>query len=235
MEEKFTILKEDLENKVALYNKLDQALREVSNWNRDDFDHRTMLEVRNLFETDIDLDEEENPETKTAENKSFKYHQYDYSRFYYFDAESTITAATINEITEQYFSGCKIFGVFANEQQMKSVIKAIDDGLNSRGLKRNRDNIELSFEDDVTHIPALSDITKGFMGFNCSLSVATTIDKNISSFCVVNGEFNSQQEKWLKSLEKVSQFNREQYLVEHTLPEKNIVIRPAQVQEKPIR
>lgn len=56
MEEKFTILKEDLGNKAALFNKLDQALREVSNWNRDSFDRRTMLEVRNLFETDIDLD-----------------------------------------------------------------------------------------------------------------------------------------------------------------------------------
>lgn len=225
MEEKFTILKEDLESKVALYNKLDQALREVSNWNRDDFDHRTMLEVRNLFETDIDLDEEEKQETETADTKSFKYHQYDYSRFYYFDAETTVSSAVLKEITEQYFSGCKIFGVFATQQQMKSVIKPIDDGLNSRGLKRNRDNIELSFEDDVAHIPDMADISNGFMGFNCSLSVATTIDTKLSSFCVVNGELNSQQEKWLKFLEKVSQFNREQYLVEHTSPEKNIVIR----------
>jgi len=225
MEEKFTILKEDLENKVALYNKLDQALREVSNWNRDDFDHRTMLEVRNLFETDIDLDEEEHQETVTPETKSFKYHQYDYSRFYYFDAETTVSSAVLKEIAEQYFSGCKIFGVFANQQQMKSVIKSIDDGLNLRGLKRNRDNIELSFEDDAAHIPDMADISNSFMGFNCSLSVATTIDKKLSSFCVVNGELSSQQEKWLKSLEKVSQFNREQYLVEHTSPEKNIVIR----------
>lgn len=225
MEEKFTILKEDLESKVALYNKLDQALREVSNWNRDDFDHRTMLEVRNLFETDIDLDEEKKQETETANTKSFKYHQYDYSRFYYFDAETTVSSAVLKEITEQYFSGCKIFGVFATQQQMKSVIKSIDNGLNLRGLKRNRDNIELSFEDDVTHIPDMADISNGFMGFNCSLSVATTIDTKLSSFCVVNGELNSQQEKWLKFLEKVSQFNREQYLVEHTSPEKNIVIR----------
>lgn len=225
MEEKFTILKEDLESKVALYNKLDQALREVSNWNRDDFDHRTMLEVRNLFETDIDLDEEEKQETETANTKLFKYHQYDYSRFYYFDAETTVSSAVLKEITEQYFSGCKIFGVFSTQQQMKSVIKSIDNGLNLRGLKRNRDNIELSFEDDVIHIPDMADISNGFMGFNCSLSVATTIDTKLSSFCVVNGELNSQQEKWLKILEKVSQFNREQYLVEHTSPEKNIVIR----------
>ena len=56
MEEKFTILKEDLVDNTALFNKLDQALREVCHWNRDPFDRRTMLEVRNLFETDINLD-----------------------------------------------------------------------------------------------------------------------------------------------------------------------------------
>ena len=57
MEEKFTILKEDLVDNTAFFNKLDQALREVSNWNRDPFDHKTMLEVRNLYETGINLDE----------------------------------------------------------------------------------------------------------------------------------------------------------------------------------
>ena len=53
MEEKFTILKEDLKDNTSFFNKLDQALREVCHWNRDPFDRRTMLEVRNLFETDI--------------------------------------------------------------------------------------------------------------------------------------------------------------------------------------
>ncbi len=42
MEEKFTILKEDLTDNAAFFNKLDQVLREVCNWNRDPFDRRTM-------------------------------------------------------------------------------------------------------------------------------------------------------------------------------------------------
>ena len=55
MEELFTILKEDLESNVAFFTKLDQVLRETNTWRRDPFDKRTMLEVRNLFETGIDL------------------------------------------------------------------------------------------------------------------------------------------------------------------------------------
>ena len=35
VEEKFTILKEDLANNTVFFNKLNQALREVNNWNRD--------------------------------------------------------------------------------------------------------------------------------------------------------------------------------------------------------
>lgn len=224
MEERFTILKEDLTSKVALYNKLDQALREVSNWNRDDFNHRTMLEVRNLFETDVDLDETKRIENETLKGESFKYHQYDYSRFYYFDSQSPISEITLKEITEHYFSGCKIFGVFSNIEQMKSVISSIDNGLNLRSLKRNRDNIELLFDDKETHIPTLPDISNNFLGFNCSFSVVSSQIK-IPSFCIKNGEFDSQQDQWLKTLEKISQFNREQYLVEHTSPDKNIVIR----------
>jgi len=73
MEEQFTILKEDLADKPAFFHKLDQALREVSKWNRDPFDRRTMLEVRNLFETDIDLDED--GESKFEKELASTYHQ----------------------------------------------------------------------------------------------------------------------------------------------------------------
>lgn len=51
MEEKFTILKEDLVDNTAFFDKLNQTLREVSKWNRDPFDRKTMLEVRNLLYT----------------------------------------------------------------------------------------------------------------------------------------------------------------------------------------
>lgn len=88
MEEKFTILKEDLVDNTAFFNKLDQALREVSNWNRDPFDHKTMLEVRNLYETGINLDEA--GESKIEKELASSYHQHDYSRFYFFAETNTI-------------------------------------------------------------------------------------------------------------------------------------------------
>lgn len=51
MEEKFTIFKEDLENKAAFFYKLDQALREVSKWNRDSLLQKTPACVFCLWKT----------------------------------------------------------------------------------------------------------------------------------------------------------------------------------------
>lgn len=224
MEEKFTILKEDLADNAAFFNKLDQALREVSNWNRDPFDHRTMLEVRNLFETDIDLNE--SGESEIEKELAASYHQHDYSRFYYFCGSDEINSASVNEMISQYQHGCKLYCVFANKAQMMAVVNAIDAALTQRGLVRNRDNIEIAFEDGKVHSPTAASLGNSFMGFHCSLSVLPgAFDKSISSFVVKNGNYDATQEKILKKLSEQSQFNFEQYQVEHAATEKNIVIR----------
>lgn len=224
MEEKFSILKEDLADNAAFFNKLDQALREVSNWNRDPFDHRTMLEVRNLFETDIDLNE--SGESEIEKELAASYHQHDYSRFYYFCGSDEINSSSVNEMISQYQHGCKLYCVFANKAQMMAAVNAIDAALTQRGLVRNRDNIEIAFEDGKVHSPAAASLGNSFMGFHCSLSVLPgAFDKSISSFVVKNGNYDATQEKILKKLSEQSQFNFEQYQVEHAATEKNIVIR----------
>lgn len=224
MEEKFTILKEDLADNTAFFNKLDQALREVSNWNRDPFDRRTMLEVRNLFETDINLDED--GESEIEKELASAYHQHDYSRFYYFAETDALSGDTISDITTQYLHGCKLYCVFSKEAQMLSVLNALDTALTQRGLVRNRDNIEIAFDEQVSHTPSVSSVNDMFMGFHCSMSMLSApFDKNTGSFVIHNGQYSSAQEDLLKKLSEQSQFNFEQYQVEHASPEKNIVIR----------
>lgn len=117
MEEKFTILKEDLKDNTSFFNKLDQALREVCHWNRDPFDRRTMLEVRNLFETDINVDED--GESEIEKELASSYHRHDYSRFYYFNEFDQMSGNTINDMVAQYLHGCKLYCVFSKKAQMK--------------------------------------------------------------------------------------------------------------------
>ena len=151
MEEKFTILKEDLKDKTSFFNKLDQALREVCHWNRDPFDRRTMLEVRNLFEIDINVDED--GESEIEKELASSYHRHDYSRFYYFNEFDQMSGNTINDMVAQYLHGCKLYCVFSKKAQMLAVIKALDTALTQRGLVRNRDNIEIAFDEQKSHTP----------------------------------------------------------------------------------
>lgn len=218
MEEKFTILREDLPNNTAFFNKLDKALREVCNWNRDPFDRRTMLEVRNLFETDINLDE--GSESEIEKELASSYHQHDYSRFYYFAETDALTDNTINDITAQYLYGCKLYCVFSKKAQMLSILNALDAALTQRGLVRNRDNIEIAFDEQKSHTPPVTSVDDMFMSFHCSMSVVSApFDKNTASFVIQNGQYSPTQERILKKLSEQSQFNFEQYQVEHTSSE----------------
>ena len=224
MEEKFTILKEDLKDNTSFFNKLDQALREVCHWNRDPFDRRTMLEVRNLFETDINVDEDS--ESEIEKELASSYHRHDYSRFYYFNEFDQMSGNTINDMVVQYLHGCKLYCVFSKKAQMLAVIKALDTALTQRGLVRNRDNIEIAFDEQKSHTPLAESVGDMFMGFHCSMSVLSApFDKNTTSFAIPNGSYSSAQKRILEKLSEQSQFNFEQYQVEHATPEKNIVIR----------
>ncbi len=224
LEEKFTIFEEDLKSKTAFFDKLDQALREVGNWNREPFDSKTMLEVRNLFETDV----EENSNQSSERDKRImnSYRDYDYSRFYFMDENEIISEPVLKDIVNQYFLGCKFYCVFSKPTQMQSVVAAIDDALSKRGLVRSMGNVELSFDKEPEHTPKVLPSATSFSSFHCSMSIVTSATPlGITSFTVINGQYNAEQEVWLKKLASVSQFNAEQYFVEHAAPDKNIVIR----------
>lgn len=223
MEEKFTILKEDLADNASFFSKLDQALREVSHWNRDPFDRQTMLEVRNLFEADVTFDDDK---AEIEKELALSYHQYDYSRFYFFSETDQLIESVISDITSQYLHGCKLYCVFSSKEQMISILTALDAALTKRGLVRNFENIEIAFDEKQAHTPLLESVESVFIGFHCSMSMLSApLNEKTNSFIIRNGLYDSSQERILRVLSEQSQFNFEQYQVEHADPEKNIVIR----------
>lgn len=221
MEEKFTILKEDLVDKPSFFNKLDQVLRETNTWHRDPFNDRTMLEVRNLFETNIDLNENN---TENVSLTSSYFHQHDYSRFLYLAPNETLSEEEISNYVIEYLSGCKIYGVFSESAQLLRFADALDSALKSRGLIRNGENLEYSFTDTSDNNLALPDNPKDFKAFHISLS---TLSKPVNnpSIRITNGNVSDDQVIILKRIADASSFNVEQYLVEHADVNKNIVIR----------
>ena len=222
VEEKFTILKEDLVDKRAFFAKLDEALREVEHWKRDPFDSRTMLEVRNLFEPYV----EQKKAVQESQEERSPYHTYDYSRFYYFKADDVNFSSAIKEMIEQYAQGCKLYCVFSTRTQLQAAVDELDAFLAERGLTRNREGLEASFHSIVENKPKLNALSSSFMAFNCSFSLLNKgMDEELDSFFIPNGQIDKNQKRILMALAAHSQFNSEQYFVEHAAPEKNIVIR----------
>ena len=224
LEERFTFLKEDLDSNEAFFAKIEQALAEANHWNRDPFDDRTMLEVRDLFETGIDLTDEVAAPAPPAPLRPGG--DCDYSRFYFFPPEQAGLAAAIEDAVAQYLSGCKLYCVFSNRQQMQLFVHAIDDALLRRGLLRDRDKLQINFDRSESHSPAFSPDADTFSAFHCSFSVLSApAEAPPDPLMIVNGNCSGEQERILNRLSRSCAFNAEQYFVEHADPLKNIVIR----------
>jgi len=223
LEDSFTLLKEDLFSASSFFKKLNQALVLVNTWHRHPFDQRTMLEVRNLYETDTELaDDIDNFGTSDTN----QYHEYPYSMFYYFNGDEAYYNSSLPKMIDSYIHGCKLYCVFASATHMRQTIAAIDKVLIKQGLLRTAKNhLEISFGTSAHHTPELMSTDTTFSGFNFSFSIENVPFTFSDSFCILDGQVEASTKSRLEQIAKISSFNSEQYFVEHTNPDKNIVIR----------
>lgn len=223
-EEQFTFLKDDLADAGSFSDKLYSALQYVSSWLRDPFDERTMLEVRSLFESDIDLSSPV-PADPAAPVVMPLSRRNDYSRLSFFADPGPLPEEILGDLVSCYMSGCRLFCIFSSPQQMEALVSGIDSALRKRGLVRRGNSIEIAFEQGLEHTPVFTPGAASFSAFNLSLSVIKAPVNSIPSFTVINGRYKPDQLDTLKYLGSISEFNAEQYLVEHAPPEKHIIIR----------
>lgn len=64
--------------------------------------------------------------------------------------------------------------------------------------------------------------------------LSAPFDKNTTSFAIPNGSYSSAQKRILEKLSEQSQFNFEQYQVEHATPKRILSFVLVPVLEKPI-
>ena len=221
LEESFTLLKEDFSDKAAFYRKINEALAYASQWNRDAFSEMAMLKVRGLFEAEIDGGEQDKAEPPAPVSNCRR----DYSRFYYVPSDDETLERTVSEMTGQYLSGCKLYCVFSSAKQLSLALSALDAALMKKGIRRNGENLENAFDEEIRHSPEYSG-QGGITGFHFSFSL---IHQNRgvphAPLCVMNGDCSDEERMFLTFLSENSVFNAEQYFVEHADSDKNIMIR----------
>lgn len=222
-EEHSTILKEDFSSKSALYEKINEAISNVSLFNRAPFDSVLMFKVRSLFEADLEMcDEilfEELPRIEIPKSTC-------YSLFYYIKANEPSIDTIIADISGKYALGCKIYSVVESPEYLKKLVMAINAILNEKRLIRKKDDLAIDYAGNHEHYPAYVDGVTSFSAFNFVASVLSSFEScfSIPTFSVVDGEC-APQLSWLTLLSENSLFNLDQYLVEHADPEKGIIIR----------
>ena len=221
LEESFTLLQEDFSDKAAFYRKINEALAYASQWNRDAFSEAAMLKVRGLFEAEVDgREKSEAKPPMTVSNR-----RRDYSRFYYVPSDDETLERIISEMTGHYLSGCKLYCVFSSAKQLSLALSALDAALTERGVRRNGENLENAFDEEIRHFPQYSG-QDGITGFHFSFSLFHQ-NRGVSHapLCVVNGNCGDEERAFLTFLSENSSFNAEQYFVEHADSDKNIMIR----------
>lgn len=221
-EEEFTLLKDDLESKISLYDKINRALANVNAWDRTDFGADLQFEVRSLFEADLKADTRVELSAPPAPVPKASC----YSLFSYIRADDVEATNRITQLAAEYACGCRVFVVTESRDHFEEMAKAIDEALNNKGLIRNKDNLLIDYNGKQGHLPPLPVDGNSFSAFNCALSIieGSEATASIQSFCVVNGDMGNKRE-YMELIASHSLFNLGQYQVEHADSNRNVIIR----------
>ena len=218
-EPQFTVLKGDIASSAAIQAKLAAAVNEVQMWHRAKFDDEFMYNTRCLFEGDIAR------YTNNADiiEEIEKYPQPAYSTFFFRPAGTPISASDLDLLAESYRTGTKIYAVVGDTNQLKQIAAVVDKALDKKCLYRTKGQLDVRYEDAQKHYPAIDTLRDQFTAFNCSV---TTLSRSVNcdAFQLLDGKEENHHDD-LIAISEASGFNYDQYAVEHTPVDYNIVIR----------
>ena len=219
-----TILKEDLETKSALFSKLNLSVKNHRNAAKymTPFSEDLMFRVRQIFETDLKLEDQSVENTDLVEQTTPPYKPA-YSLLSYIPHDE-LAKKRIEELAEAYAAGTKLYSLVANLQDLNQIKNSINSVIAKKGLAINGLDFEIDFSCASVGAEILSD--NSYSVFNCVAYLIPDADSSWEYFNISNGKIESDTiKKVLNYADKVTNFNFEQYKVEHCSAAKNIIVR----------
>ena len=218
-----TLLKEDLESKAALFSKLNRSVinhRNAAQY-RTPFTEELMFRVRQIFETDLKLEDESVDETDLVEeatppNKSA------YSLLSYIPHDG-FAEERIKDFSIAYASGTKLYLLVSDRQELNLIKVAINAVIRDKGLSTDGLDFEIDFskEGDGSDI-----VDNSFSVFNCVAYLIPSIETSWKYFSVADGAIKSDEIKEiLIRADEQTNFNIEQFKIEHSDIKKNVIVR----------
>lgn len=219
-----TILKDDLANKGAFYAKMNlcmknhkAALKHCSVFNQE-----LLFRVRQIFETDLKLENQSMEDTDTLEDYDYP-NKTSYSILAYIPHEAN-AMKHIKALVDEYCLGTKLYLLVENKTELFRIQEMILNAVTQKGLMVNGLNLEIDFSGKSNNNPIVDD--RSFLAFNCSAYLIPSTDFQQSYWTIKDGAIDSNEKrKLLKIADAETNFNIEQYEIEHSDIKKNVIVR----------
>lgn len=202
----FTIFSDDLSSASKLGQKILNAFVKKKPFNSTPFDEGAMAVVRQYFEPSYKAKDEQITEVADA-----------YSILKIFNGNLSES----DDLVNSYFSGTKVIAFVKKEDDLNMIVSKIADGFRKRGIISDKGDIRLAEADEVQ--PEFLCNDNSFRIFNFEIYIHN-LDLDTDEFIVVEGQYTEQQETVLEDVANSTNWNFDQYKVEHAKGNKNILV-----------
>ena len=218
-----TLLKEDLETKEAFFEKMNLGMKNHQGALKHctGFSYDVMYQVRQIFETDLNLEDRtvENTDTvKDAEPPQ----KAAYSLLAYVP-HGQMDDGIVNKLSSAYAAGTKLYIITEDRNDLRKISSAINAVIRNKGLSADGFDLKIDFTGNFQESPQDEE---SFQVFNCAAYSITPLQKKSQLFFIQDGRnISAEEESVLKEIDKACNFNLEQYRIEHADASKNIMVK----------
>ena len=219
-----TILKEDLDSKKAFYEKMNLGIKNHKGAlsHCADFTPELMYRVRQIFETDLNIEDTTVDNTDLVKDTESPIKSA-YSLFAYIphlDMNDDIK----KRLTEAYSVGTKLYVITEEQGDLAIIAEAIKGVIAEKGLISDGLNLKINFEGKGKEKKTFTEAT--FQVFNCVAYSVSPLDMGETFFVIKDGKnISEKQFRVMEQIDKMCNFNLEQYKIEHADSTKNIIVK----------
>lgn len=204
----FTIFSDDLSSASKLGQKISNAFVKKKPLNSTPFDEGAMAVIRQYFEPSYKAKDEQITEVADA-----------YSILKIFNGD--LSESETDDLVNSYFSGTKVIGFVKKENDLNMIVSKIAEGFRKRGIIYDKGDIRLAEADEVQSEFLCND--NSFRIFNFEIHTHN-LDLDTDEVIVVEGQYTEQQETVLEGVANSTNWNFDQFKVEHAKGNKNILV-----------
>ena len=219
-----TIFKDDLDTRGAFLKKMNLCIKNHKNAAKynSPFNSELLFRVRQIFETDLKIEDLSIENTDVIDHDDKVPNKVHYSLLAYIPHDENAKRHIV-KLAQAYSSGTKLYLFVSDSQELYLIQSAIEKALSDKGLTIDSLNLKINFSNipNENH-PNLSNY---FSAFNCSVYMVPQEGMPHDYFTVKDGKIDPEIIKVLQYADAHSNFNIEQYRIEHCDTTKNVIVR----------